>query len=72
MQSKTVLVPNISCGHCVMTVQNEVGELDGVKSVKADVNTKQVVIEWNAPASWQSISDLLNEIEYPAQEPLMP
>ena len=35
MQSKTFVVPNISCGHCVNTVQNEVGELEGVSSVVA-------------------------------------
>lgn len=72
MQTKTVLIPNISCGHCVMTVQNEVGELAGVASVKADQSTKQAVIEWDDPATWDQISALLAEIEYPAQEPLMP
>ncbi len=28
-------VPNISCGHCVHTIQMEVGDLDGVSSVQA-------------------------------------
>ncbi|MGD8600775.1 MAG: cation transporter, partial [Gemmatimonadota bacterium] len=35
MSTKTVNVPNISCGHCVMTIEREVGEIDGVSSVKA-------------------------------------
>ncbi len=30
---KTVMVPNISCHHCVMTIQREVGELDGVSEI---------------------------------------
>lgn len=68
MESKTFTVPAISCGHCVMTVQREVGELDGVVSVKADEASKQVVVEWDAPASWDQIKDLLIEIEYPAAE----
>ena len=68
MQTKTFEVPNISCGHCVMTIQNEVGELDGVASVKADKDTRQVVIEWNEPATWDKIKDLLVEINYPPAE----
>lgn len=68
MQSKTVEVPNISCGHCVMTIQNEVSELKGVISVKADRMTRQVTVEWQEPASWEQIKALLAEINYPPVE----
>ena len=68
MQTKTFEVPTISCGHCVMTIQNEVSELDGVASVKADKDTRQVIVEWNEPASWDKIKALLVEINYPAAE----
>jgi copper chaperone len=68
MASKTFKVPNISCGHCVMTIQREVGELNGVTSVKADEASKMVTVEWNEPpAKWDSIRDLLEEINYPAE-----
>ncbi|MBN2472217.1 MAG: heavy-metal-associated domain-containing protein [Anaerolineae bacterium] len=65
MQSKTFEVPNISCGHCVMTIQNEVSELAGVSKVQADQATRQVTVEWDAPATWDSIQALLEEINYP-------
>jgi len=69
MQSKTFTVPNISCGHCVHTVQMEVGDIAGVKSVKAEQDSKQVVIEWGEPATWEQIEALLVEINYaPATE----
>ncbi len=68
MQTKTFEVPNISCGHCVMAIQNEVSELAGVASVKADKDTRQVVIEWNEPATWDKIKGLLVEINYPPAE----
>lgn len=68
MASKTFEVPNISCGHCVMTVEREVGELDGVASVKADEATKMVTVEWNDPATWVSIQELLVEINYPPED----
>lgn len=64
MQSKTFTVPNISCGHCVHTVQMEVGELAGVQLVKADQATKQVVVEWDNPATWEQIEARLVEINY--------
>jgi copper chaperone len=68
MQSKTFTVPNISCGHCVHTVQMEVGDIAGVKSVKAEQDSKQVVVEWGEPATWEQIEALLVEINYaPAQ-----
>jgi len=64
MTTRTFQVPNISCHHCVMTIQRELGELQGVKSVKGDVQTKEVTVEWEAPATWDSIKSLLAEINY--------
>jgi copper ion binding protein len=68
MQSKTFTVPNISCGHCVHTVQMEVGDIPGVKSVKAEQDTKQVVVQWDDPASWDQIKAALVEINYAPAE----
>ncbi len=65
MSSKTFSVPNISCGHCVMTIQNEVGELAGVTRVTANKDSRMVTVEWDAPASWEQIQALLVEINYP-------
>jgi len=64
MQSKTFTVPNISCGHCVHTVEMEVSDLAGVKSVKAEQDSQQVVVEWGEPATWEQIEALLVEINY--------
>lgn len=68
MATKTFKVPNISCGHCVKTIQNEVGGLDGVTSVIASQETKLVTVEWNEPPqSWAGIKMLLEEINYPPE-----
>jgi copper ion binding protein len=64
MESKTFTVPNISCGHCTHTVEMELGELAGVQSVKADIDSKQVVVEWDDPATWERIESTLVEINY--------
>ena len=68
MASKTFQVPNISCHHCVMTIQRELGEVEGVVSATGDVETKTVTVEWESPATWDGIKSLLDEINYPAAE----
>ena len=64
-------VPNISCGHCVHTIQTEVADLAGVKSVKADVDTKMVEISFEPPATEDQIKALLAEINYPVANMLI-
>jgi copper ion binding protein len=68
MASKTFKVPNISCGHCVMTIEREVGELEGVISVQAKEDSKMVTVRWDEPpTSWDEIEGLLVEINYPPE-----
>ena len=68
MQSKTASIPNISCGHCVHTIQSEVSELAGVAKVEASQESKTVTVEWQDPATWDGIKALLAEINYPVAE----
>jgi len=68
MAAKTFKVPNISCGHCVMTIEREMGELEGVTSVQAVQDSQMVTVEWNEPpTSWDNIQALLVEINYPPE-----
>ena len=67
MTTVTYNVPAIHCGHCTHTIEMEVGELQGVQSVKAEEATKRVVISFDAPASEETIKALLAEINYPAE-----
>ncbi len=67
MTTVTYTVPAISCGHCTHTIETEVGELQGVQSVKADEATKKVEITFDAPANEATIKALLAEINYPAE-----
>lgn len=66
MSRKTVRVPDISCGHCVKTIERELKEVQGVSSVAASESSKQVTVSWDDEAtSWDRIRDLLQEINYP-------
>jgi copper chaperone CopZ len=51
--------------HCVHTIQSEITDLAGVKSVKADAQSKLVEVVFEAPASEEKIKALLAEINYP-------
>lgn len=65
MTTVTYSIPNISCGHCVHTIQSEVAELAGVQSVKADQASRTAVIVFDTPATEEAIKALLAEINYP-------
>jgi copper chaperone len=67
MTTVTYTVPAISCGHCTHTIETEVGEMQGIQSVKADQATKKVQITFDVPASEEKIKTLLAEINYPVE-----
>lgn len=64
---KTFNIPNISCGHCVRTIQNELSELEGVQRAEADAEDKTVSVEWSSPLTEEEIRNLLISINYPAE-----
>jgi copper chaperone len=68
MEKLTLSIPNISCGHCVMTIQRELGEIEGVTSVEGNLETKEITVEWGPPATVDRIRAALQEINYPAAE----
>ena len=68
MTTVTYSVPAISCGHCTRTIENEVYDLQGVQTMKAEIESKKVVITFEIPADEQKIKDLLAEINYPVEE----
>jgi copper chaperone CopZ len=68
MQTKTLIVPNISCGHCVMAIKKELCEVEGVSKVEGDPERKSITLEWDVPATLKKIKEALKEISYPAAE----
>jgi copper chaperone len=65
MEKQTFTIPNISCGHCVMSIKNELSELEGVTGVSGDPEAKRIEVEWDAPATLEKITAALKEINYP-------
>ena len=66
MKQETFSIPNISCGHCTASIENELKELEGVTAVKGDIESRSVDIQWAAPATREQILAILKEINYPA------
>jgi len=61
----TYNVPNISCGHCVHTIQTELAEVPGIRRVQADQTSQRVEVEFEPPATDARVRQVLAEIDYP-------
>ena len=68
MTTKTFTAPGINCDHCTRTITMELEEMTGVSAVSASATTKQVSVTFEAPATWDSIKELMTEIDFPIQE----
>lgn len=66
MEKQTFTVSKISCGHCIMTIKNELGQVNGVHRVDGDPQGKSIIVEWDTPATTAAIKAKLEEIGYPA------
>ncbi len=64
MSEVKFFIPNISCGHCVHSIKMELGDLPGVSKVQASESTKEVLVEFDPPASSEQMVSLLQEINY--------
>ncbi len=64
MTTITYSIPAIHCGHCVHTIQLEVGELPGVQTVLADETGRKATITFAPPATEAAIIATLKEIGY--------
>ena len=64
-QTMTLMIPNISCKHCVHTIKMELEEMEGVISIETDLETKTATIIFSPPANKETIVELLTEINYP-------
>ena len=59
--NKILYVDGITCEHCVDTIKEAVGILDGVFSVDVNIEKKQVVVEFDEEIA--KAEDLIDKIE---------
>lgn len=68
MKTVNYKIPSINCNHCVHSIKNELSDLEGVKSVEADLASKMITIQFDEPATEEKIKALLQEINYPVEK----
>jgi len=47
MTTRTLSVPDISCGHCKTSIEGAVGPLDGVELVEVAIDDRIVAVDYD-------------------------
>jgi len=65
MTSKTLSVPDISCGHCKMSIEGALNELGGVTTAEVHIDPRTVDVTWDEDAvRLEAIIDAIEEQGY--------
>ncbi len=68
MSEVTLEAPDISCDHCIGTIEKAVTKLEGVRFISGDPETKTVKIEYDPAAiKIEEIESAMEEEGYPAK-----
>jgi copper chaperone len=67
METITLDIPNISCHHCIMTIERESGFVDGVEFVSGDVDGKKATFAVESDAALAALKATLAEAGYPSR-----
>ncbi|AQS55715.1 copper chaperone CopZ [Novibacillus thermophilus] len=65
MQHITLNVQGMSCGHCVNSIEQNVGQINGVQSVKVNLEEGKVDVTFNSDeVSLKDIKDVIEDQGY--------
>ncbi len=62
--TNTFTVVGMTCGHCVRSVKEEVGKIDGVNSVAVDLESGLVTVESDADIADETFVAAVDEAGY--------
>jgi copper chaperone len=66
VEKATLNAPDISCNHCIETINKALGALPGVRVIEANAETKNVEIEYDsAQTSIETVENVMEEEGYP-------
>lgn len=69
MTQTTLEAPDISCAHCIASIEKAVTKLPGVRFISGDPDGKQVVIEFDPQATdLTAIENAMEEEGYPVRK----
>ena len=64
MDTQTLTVTGMTCGHCVASVTEEISELEGVENVDVTLETGQVVVTSSQPLDPAAVKAAVEEAGY--------
>lgn len=64
MTTATYTVTGMTCGHCVSSVKEEVGEVPGVTTVEVDLASGLLTVESDAPIDAAKIEAAVKDAGY--------
>ncbi len=62
--NKKILIEGMTCGHCVMRVENAIKEVEGVKSVKVNLKEKLANVEITQNVDNEKLINAIDEVGY--------
>jgi copper ion binding protein len=69
MTTATYTVQGMTCGHCVSSVTEEVGEVTGVDDVQVDLDSGRLTVTGDAADDTAAIRAAVEEAGYSLAEP---
>jgi copper chaperone CopZ len=65
VQETTLSVPDISCEHCVKTINGALKQLSGVEAVSTDIPTRTVHLRYDpSKLSLEKVEAVLDDVGY--------
>ena len=64
----TLQVEGMTCGHCVKSVENSVGALNGVERVLVELNNGTVAVEFNNDVDVKIITETIEDQGYTVEK----
>ena len=64
MSTETYTVSGMTCGHCVSSVSEEVGELPGVTDVQVELESGLLTVTSDAPVGTDAVRGAVEEAGY--------
>ncbi|MEV8637168.1 heavy-metal-associated domain-containing protein [Streptosporangium sp. NPDC051023] len=69
MSTTTYTVQGMTCGHCVSSVKEEIGEVPGITGVDVDLATGLVTVSGEGPISDDAIRAAVETAGYEVVDP---
>jgi copper chaperone len=65
LETSLINVEGMSCGHCVKSIEQAVGSLNGVSKVSASLTEKKVSVEYDSDrVTLETIKNIINDQGY--------